>query len=296
VLKKTIVALLSIAALGSWLFPALPRDTRFEILNSVKRPFSPNFDLPPKAMKRAHQIEWVAEYMRRGYELNCYGNLRPEERLSKDDDFICRAIIRSAYDNIPARSVFFWFRRNELQNIKLEFPEESFPLLQDYLKRYFVGVRRLDRAGSAAFGTDIYGRPLMVWPTDNGMIVVSSAPTPGRPLTLLWISKEKVLRDIVEGLFPRAMGDAKSSTAQPGTPIHAMVLSQPAGTARPEGALAAEKPLPARANRPSSPSSADAVTTDERALQSRSHKPYDLRQCLELQSNDAVAKCVDMSR
>ena len=205
---KAIFSIVALVVLGSASYLALPGSVKYALQDAVKRPFAPNFDLPLNQMKSARQDDWIAEYRNRGYDLHCYGNLRPEEQASKDDDYNCWGVIKSAYDNIPARMIVFWFRKGELQHIKIEFSENSFAPLQDFLGRHFEGVTRLDRLPNAQFGKDVYGKPLMVWPTEHGIVVASSAPTPDQPLTLLWTSKEKLARDIVAGLIARTTATA----------------------------------------------------------------------------------------
>lgn len=169
---------------------------RNEIGDSFRRPFAPHYDLPPDSLKAAKQDNVIGEYTRRGYKLNCYGNLRAEERIAKDDDYSCWALVKAAYDNIPAKMVIFLFHKGELQHVKIEFPESSFRALQGYLSRRLALAIRLDGKQSTRFGTDIYGKSLMTWITDGGLVVTSSEPTRDQPITLLWISKEAETRRI----------------------------------------------------------------------------------------------------
>lgn len=210
---KFIFSLVALVVLGSASYLVLPANVQYALQDAVKRPFAPNFDLPPNQMKSARQDDWIAEYRNRGYDLHCYGNLRPEEQASKDDDYNCWGIIKSAYDNIPARMIVFWFHKGELQHIKIELPESSFASLQDFLGRHFEGVTRLDQSPNSRFGKDVYGKPLMVWATKHGIVVASNAPTSGQPLTLLWTSKEKLTRDIVAGLLSRVTAAADPTPA-----------------------------------------------------------------------------------
>lgn len=205
---KVVLSIVALAVLGGASFLVLPSNAQYALQDAIKRPFAPNFDLPPNQMKSARQDDWITEYRNRGYDLHCYGNLQPEEQASKDDDYNCWGIIKSAYDNIPARMIVFWFHKGELQHIKIELPESSFAQLQDFLGRHFDGVKRLDQSPDSQFGVDVYGKRLMVWPTKHGIVVASNAPTSGQPLTLLWTSKEKLARDVVVGLFSRATASA----------------------------------------------------------------------------------------
>lgn len=91
--------------------------------------------------------------------------------------------------------IVFGFYKGNLQHIKIEFKQESFIQMQKYLEKHFEGVARLDQIKNSKFGNDIYGKELMVWPTMYGIVVSSNAPTSGHSLTLLWTSREKMIRD-----------------------------------------------------------------------------------------------------
>lgn len=152
---------------------------------------APNFDLPPDAISQTDQASLIGEYQRRGYDLNCYGDLRPEEKISKIDDYECWTLVESAYDNIPAKMVVFFFSKGELNHVRIEFPESSFDNLQDYLKRRLANYPRLDKKRRNNFGTDIYGKPLMVWKVKEGVVITSASATLGRPVILLWSKTKK---------------------------------------------------------------------------------------------------------
>lgn len=201
----------------------VPETAKQDVSNALRRPFSPHFDLPPDAIKAAAQADVVGEYKRRGYALECAGNLRPEERISKEDDYVCWSLIKAAYDNVPANRVVFFFGKGELQHVKVDFPEKAFTALQDYLSRRLVHAVRLDERKPNRFGTDIYGKPLMVWLTREGLVVTSSAPTPGHPMTLLWTSKQVEMRRIcTEWASRREAALAKSGAVVP-EPIKEML-------------------------------------------------------------------------
>jgi hypothetical protein len=291
VTRIVVYSVLALTILGGVLYKALPDTVQHSIKDQAIRPFAPNFDLVPNKIKSARQDEWIAEYRRRGYELHCYANLRPEEQISKDDDYNCWAIIKSAYDNIPAMMLVFWFSKGELQHLKVDFPDNAFASLQNYLSRHFEGVSRLDQTSSAPFGKDIYGQPLMVWPTRYGIVVTSKAATAGQALTLLWTSKEKLVRDF---------GD------QSPIPAPANIQLEQKAEEKTAPALKAEIAEPKPAHAPANPVSALVLTEEIEqsgnsklasqpvAHRAKKHKPVDLRHCLNLPSNYEIAKCAEI--
>lgn len=290
-MRKIIFVLLSLIALGAT-FMIVPTNMQNEWKDGLKRLTAPTFILPPNQMKMARQDDWVAEYRRRGYELSCYGNLRPEEQVTKDDDYNCWGIIKSAYDNIPARMIVFWFGKGELQHIKIEFPEESFTSLQDYLARHFSGVTRLDQSASGAIGTDVYGKALMAWRTPHGLVVTSGTPTPGQPLSLLWISNEKLLRDLLAGQLSREKVGSKAPLQTPRTPpISATVSSASAITPQPT-----RQSLLPSSQTDLTPATEPKAIAKPKVSPPNKRKPSDLRYCLDLQTDDAIAKCANESR
>lgn len=192
-MSKTFVFLVALIFLSVAGFLALPREKQFDVRDAIKRPFAPQLDLPPEGPATTDQDTLISEYQRRGYELKCYGGLLPEERINKSNDYLCWGLISKAYDNIPARSVAFFFTRKELQFVKIEFPAASFAALQDYLSRRLAKYPRLDLDTRHKIGTDSDGSPLMVWATANGLVTTSSAATGGQPITVLWSSRQGVV-------------------------------------------------------------------------------------------------------
>ncbi|MBK7664228.1 MAG: hypothetical protein IPJ21_11910 [Sterolibacteriaceae bacterium] len=179
--------------LGGLLFAALvlaqrvlPDRYRNDFTDWLGRLTAPNFDWPPDAMARSAQAPLISEYQRRGYRLKCYGSLRTEYKIGKNDDYLCWSLIKSAYDNIPARMVTFFFAKEELTFVRLEFPESSFDRLQDYLRRRLADKPRIDQIPGQRIGTDVFGKPLMVWLAPDGLVTTSAESTPEQPITLLW--------------------------------------------------------------------------------------------------------------
>ena len=291
-MRKLVFLLLSFVALGGAIYLFLPSNMQYAVQDAIKRPFSPNFDLPPGLMKSAQQDQWIAEYKNRGYNLHCYANLRPEEKISADDDYNCWAIVKSAFDNVPAQMVVFWFHKGELQHIKIEFPDSSFKPLQAFLARHFEGVNRLDQQSNRSFGNDIYGKPLMVWPTQHGIVVTSKESTAEQSLTLLWTSREKLTRDLLTDLLPRQSDRSNQPTpvtdnAAPQINVEKtpVVTTATVVSAAPVVVPPQPAPLPQVSKAP--------VSAKATLKNTPLHKSTDLRHCLSLSSNAAIAKCTN---
>jgi len=159
-----------------------PKETRHEIEDWIARLHAMNFDLPPDDFYAQGQTELVGELQRRGYELTCFGSLQVEEKIDKSDDYLCWFVIKSAFDDIPARTVTLFFSKEKLSNAKLEFPASSFERLSSYLTSRLQAYPK----SSSPRDVDIFGKPLKVWQTKSGVVITSEEPTKNKPITLLW--------------------------------------------------------------------------------------------------------------
>ena len=188
------VTLLAVIVLASAYY-LLPKNYRYELSDRLAGLTAPNFDQPPNRFHAANQSDIIREYKDRGYNLDCYGNLRPEEKLSKSDDYVCWAPIRSAYNNIPAKMLTFSFAEGKLNRVRLEFPDSSFDEVQNFLGKKLGNERRLDPLPQYQSRTDIYGEHLMIWEVKDGFVTTSSKATPGRSFIILWQSRAAGVSD-----------------------------------------------------------------------------------------------------
>jgi hypothetical protein len=174
-----VTVLLAVAKIG---YDNLPLHTQYELSDWYKSLGTPTFTESPDYFAPRAQEEIIAENRARGHELECYGNLGPAERISASNDYLCSAHISSAYDNIPARLVTFFFGNGKLQNVRIEFAADSFPKLQNYLSRKLADYPRIDNR----YGTDSFGKPLVVWRVKYGQITASAEETAGQNPIILW--------------------------------------------------------------------------------------------------------------
>ncbi|UFS70216.1 TFIIB-type zinc ribbon-containing protein [Geomonas sp. RF6] len=189
---KNIFLVAAIVVLGAALLSAsflLPKGFKYDVWDWADRLKSPNFEHPLNSFAGQTQNDLIREYQERGFTLHCYGNLRPDERVSKSEDYACWFPIKSAYNNIPARYVTFFFSGGILSHARLEFPDSSFAQVQDYLQKKLGTERRLDMLPQHRVRTDIYGVPVMVWEVNGGWIQTASKATPGRTVMVLWTRK-----------------------------------------------------------------------------------------------------------
>jgi hypothetical protein len=176
------ISLVGLIALGA--ASKLNKEDIYQMGDAIERINAPDFGWNLDMIEPWEQTAVISDYERRGYKLKCYGNLRVEERITKDEDYQCWAIIKSAY-NIPAKIVTFSFKKQKLMLVRLEFKEKAYEELHSYLNKKMAHSERLDTQPGHDFGVDTYGKRLVVWRTRYG-IVTSSEYTPNHNNIVLW--------------------------------------------------------------------------------------------------------------
>jgi len=169
----------------------LPKNFKHDLSDRLVGLKAPNFDHPLNKFHENSQSDIIREYNARGFTLTCYGNLRPEERVSSTEDYVCWMPIKSAYNNIPARMVTFFFSQEKLNHVRLEFPDSSSDQVQEYLGKKLSSERRLDMLPQYRARTNIYGEPLMIWDVKGGVIQTPAKATPGQLFMVLWTRREE---------------------------------------------------------------------------------------------------------
>lgn len=142
----------------------------------------------PDQLSELSLSEVKQRYQQQGYRLKCYGDLQRNERIS-DDDYLCHAPITSAFDDIPARGVVFFFKEERLRHVRFEFPASSFDALQAYLSGKLKNATRLDGNSLHDFGFDTSGNSLAVWGTRHGLLTTTASNVANQPVVLLWSGK-----------------------------------------------------------------------------------------------------------
>lgn len=171
---------------GTLVFSSLPLHYQNAIRDWYARIGTPTYAESPDHFSARDQAAVISENQARGHKLKCYGNLGPAERITAQNDYLCSAHISKAYDNIPARLVTFFFTKNKLSNVRIEFADGSFDQLQGYLTRKLENYPRLDQLPGARFGTDAFGKKLVVWRVQNGLLTAQAEATPGQNPIILW--------------------------------------------------------------------------------------------------------------
>ncbi|MFZ3152900.1 hypothetical protein [Pseudomonas sp.] len=185
-LLKPIFVIVVLCGVAKLLYPALPLHYQHAIYDWYARLGTPTYSESPDYYSMRDQAAVISENQARGHKLKCYGNLGPAERINAQNDYLCSANISNAYDNIPARLVTFFFSKNKLTNVRIEFAAGSFERLDDYLLRKLADYPRLDQMPGAKFGTDPFGKKLVVWRVKEGLITAAAADTPGQNPIILW--------------------------------------------------------------------------------------------------------------
>ena len=72
-------------------------------------------------------------------------------------------------------------------------PEESFEAMQGYLAKRLASNPRVDKLPWINLGTDAFGKPLMAWLVQGGMLITALQPTKGKTVILLWESRERFM-------------------------------------------------------------------------------------------------------
>jgi hypothetical protein len=168
--------------------PMLPKQMRYEIDDFFKRPFIPHFIVPVHVLKPVPQNQIVDELNARGFEVRCYGNLAPSEKITVKDDFHCWTTLNTAFDHIPARDLRLWFQNGTLVHVRFEFPSGKLSRIHAYLNRVLDPKAAQHLKDGAKLGVDNIGHPIMSWYTPDGSITVNSQETPNERNTVLWSS------------------------------------------------------------------------------------------------------------
>jgi hypothetical protein len=178
----SVVGMLAIGAMSQ-----MNKEDYHQIGDAIQRLNAPDFGWALDMIEPWEQAAVIRDYERRGYKLKCYGDLRVEEKIVKDEDHQCWAVIKSAY-NIPAKIVTFSFKDKKLLLVRLEFKEGAYDQLDKYLTAVMTHSVRLDTQPGRDFGADTFGKRLLVWRTRYGL-VTASGYTPNHNNIVLWSSQ-----------------------------------------------------------------------------------------------------------
>jgi hypothetical protein len=167
-------------------YVSLPKKYKYQVSDWYARIGSPPFIDAPDLMEAGDQDELIRSMGARGFELVCTGGLHREEKISALDDHECHSFIKSAYDNIPANLVSFFFAQKKLTHVRVEFPDTSFNQINHFLSRKLANYPRLDQMPNHQINPDNYGKPVRAWVVKEGIVTMSGEGTPNRNVVLLW--------------------------------------------------------------------------------------------------------------
>lgn len=185
---RVVIALGVAAGILLALRPMLPKQMRYEIDDFFKRPFIPHFIVSVRSLKPVPEKQMVDELNARGFDVRCYGNLTPSEKITVKDDFHCWATLNTAFDHIPARDLRLWFQKGTLVHVRFEFPSGELSRIHVYLNRVLEPKAAQHLTPGAKLGVDGNGYPIMSWYTPDGSITVNSQEVAGARNTVLWSS------------------------------------------------------------------------------------------------------------
>ncbi|MDD3598032.1 hypothetical protein [Sulfuricurvum sp.] len=160
------------------------QNAKYEAEDARERQFTPDLQIELKSLTNKDQSEVIEEYRHQGLNLRCFSNLRPEEKISQQDDYLCWAVTKNIF-NIPSRNMAIFFSEKKLTNVRLEFPESSFNLVQSYLNTTLGEKPRLDLIPG-----DTIDSSIMSWKVDHG--IVNTNKNTDDKILITW-SSEKVL-------------------------------------------------------------------------------------------------------
>jgi len=188
-LIKLILISVLIFGVCAGIYINLPTSVQHEVSDSFGRLTAPNLNISLKQLSAKRKSDIINEYRRLGFELKCFERLKPVDKLSKYNDSLCWALINSAFDDIPARQVAFFFYKEKLVQVRIEFPSSSFLKVKSHLHKSLDDSSRLDTLPGQDFGVDKSGNPLIVWKGKGGLIVTSGEEPQDRNLIILWTAK-----------------------------------------------------------------------------------------------------------
>lgn len=158
------------------------QNAKYEAQDAQERQFAPDLQIELKTLTNKEQSEVIEEYRHQGLNLRCFSDLRPEEKISKQDDYLCWAVTKNIL-NIPSRSMAIFFSQKKLTNVRLEFPESSFNLVQSYLNTALREQPRLDLIPGSTIDSSI-----MSWKVDHG--IINSNKNADDKILITWFSEE----------------------------------------------------------------------------------------------------------
>jgi len=185
---RAVIVLGVVAGILLGLHPLLPKQMRHEIDDFFKRPFIPHYIVPVHGLKPVREKQMVDELNARGFDVRCYGNLTPSEKITAKDDFHCGTTLKSAFDHIPARDLRLWFQNGTLVHVRFEFPSGELSRIHAYLNRVLDPKAAQHLKAGIKLGVDNIGYPIMSWYTPDGSITVNSQEVPDERNTVLWSS------------------------------------------------------------------------------------------------------------
>lgn len=191
VLTVALAALFAYSAFGP---PASPNwnQARWREKDEAVRQSAPGWGYGIDEMKTGTAIALVHESLKTaGFDPNCYGNLRPGERMRQTDTQVCFVIIRSAW-SIPAYMALMTFNTAGLDTWKIDFDGRHWPAIESFLDGAANRMR-------GDFGRDSASNPLQMWWTEDSVIIAAPTRSPSHWGTVLRHDRRKLVAELCSG-------------------------------------------------------------------------------------------------
>jgi len=116
----------------------------------------------------------------RGAKLSCFSVRDPL------GDYNCTTPV-ALFNDIPARSVSFFFRRDKLTSLRVTFPIDQHPELTTRLTNQYGVMKKIGLSDPAT------GRALQGWNVRNGLLGINDAVPGEREAVMLWATSSAVV-------------------------------------------------------------------------------------------------------
>lgn len=142
---------------------------------------APPLILDPSSFSAQTNTELTKQLRQEGFHVRCYGNLERKEKLHPSINQICWTQARTAW-NIPLEGISFHFAGEQLQLVRIEFPNDQWPAAKNWFDR-------LPGEAAGIFGTDGQGHDVLGKSLSSGFLMIAKPPKNATAM-VLWEAQE----------------------------------------------------------------------------------------------------------
>ena len=92
-------------------------------------------------------------------------------------------------NNADAWHIAFFFKRNRLNYVKMDFLESGHDVVLANIKSQYGEPSKLEKTTQTM--------PLIMWALEEGILVTNSSAYPGRTTQVIWLSKAEILNKLL---------------------------------------------------------------------------------------------------